>query len=169
MAFAGVGALGPSYDRTEHSAGATLNRTTSRSHYYDDHPNDNLPSPTDEYRNRELGQLARSWTRRSQTGALGRGPSQAPQDESIAEEVTGDIFAYEKEPDLDPFSNNFDAKKWTKLMFRAHETTFPSRKAGLSFKDLGVFGYGSDAGMGPLHKAFGISLMDYYRLPKDCR
>ncbi|XAO22858.1 hypothetical protein I312_101633 [Cryptococcus bacillisporus CA1280] len=145
MAFAGVGALGPSYDRTEHSAGATLNRTTSRSHYYNDHPNDNLPSPTDEYRNRELGQLARSWTRRSQTGALGRGPSQAPQDESIAEEVNGDIFAYEKESDLDPFSNNFDAKKWTKLMFRAYETIVPSRKAGLSFKDLGVFGYGSDA------------------------
>lgn len=146
MAFAGVGAMGP-YDRTEHSAGAALNRTTSRSHYYDDHPNDNLPSPTDEYRIRELGQLARSWSRRSQTGALGPGFSQAPQGESIAEELTGDVFTYQKDSDLDPFSSNFNPKKWTKLMFRAHETTSPPRKAGLSFKNLGVFGYGSDAGM----------------------
>lgn len=72
---------------------------------------------------------------------------QAPQDESIAGETAGDVFAYEKDSDLGRFSNNIDAKKWMKSMFWAHETTFPSRKSGLSFKDLGVFGYRYDAGM----------------------
>lgn len=46
-------------------------------------------------------------------------------------------------------------------MFRDRETTFLLRKAGLSFKDLGVFVYGSDAVCKPLHIAFGIPLMGY--------
>lgn len=130
MAFAGVGQGIGTYDRTEQASGAPLGRVTSRAHFTDIHPSDDLPAQTEENRAREVGHLARQLTRQSVTGT----------------DDSADVFSYQEGSDLDPFSDKFNAKKWTKLMFEAVQTCGPARKAGLSFRNLGVHGFGSDAG-----------------------
>lgn len=55
-------------------------------------------------------------------------------------------FEYEKDSEFDPFSSNFDARKWTHHMVRASDGASPRRQAGISFRNLGVHGFGSDAG-----------------------
>ncbi|WWC68268.1 uncharacterized protein I206_102191 [Kwoniella pini CBS 10737] len=56
-----------------------------------------------------------------------------------------DIFNYNADSDLDPFSDNFDAKKWVKQMSRLSQESTPSRTAGISYSGLSVHGFGSDA------------------------
>lgn len=130
MAFSGVGQGIGTYDRTEQTSGASLGRVTSRAHFTDVHPNDDLPAQTGEHCARDVGHLARQLTRQSVAAA----------DDSAA------IFSYQEGSDLDPFSEKFNAKKWTKLMFEASQSSGPGRKAGLSFRNLDVHGFGSDAG-----------------------
>ncbi|OWZ43068.1 ATP-binding cassette transporter [Cryptococcus neoformans var. grubii Br795] len=129
MAFAGVGQGLGTYDRTEQTSGASLGRVASRAHFTDTHPSDDLPAQTEEHRAREVGHLARQLTRQSVGGT----------DDSSA------LFSYQQGSDLDPFSDKFCARRWTKLMFEALQTSGPARKAGLSFRNLDVHGFGSDA------------------------
>ncbi|WVQ84194.1 hypothetical protein IAT38_006345 [Cryptococcus sp. DSM 104549] len=125
--MASFGGLGASnYDRTAHAAGAGLDRYTSRSHYAEPHPSDNHPPQTDSERTREINNLARQLTR------------QSTQDTSA-------LFNYEKGSDLDPFSADFNAQKWTKMLVTAAQESGPGRKAGLSFSNMSVHGFGSDA------------------------
>ncbi|WVQ84203.1 hypothetical protein IAT38_006354 [Cryptococcus sp. DSM 104549] len=129
MSFtAGIGGA-HSYDRTGHTAGTPLDRTTSHPHFTDNQPGDDLPHQTEEDRTREIGHLARQLSRQSVAG---------PQD-------TSQLFDYEKGGDLDPFSKEFDARKWTKMMMSASQESGPSRRAGLSFANMSVHGFGSDA------------------------
>jgi ATP-binding cassette subfamily G (WHITE) protein 2 (PDR) len=58
----------------------------------------------------------------------------------------GNLFEYEEGSDLDPFSDNFDAPKWTRQLAAMREEGAPGRKAGLAYKNMSVHGFGSDAG-----------------------
>lgn len=92
-----------------------------------------------EERHEQITKLARQITRQStRPGGLHR---VATNGSVLAE---GDIFDYEEGSDLDPFSENFDVRKWTKLVVR-HRDTAP-RTSGLAYSNMDVFGYGSDAG-----------------------
>ncbi|WVQ84197.1 hypothetical protein IAT38_006348 [Cryptococcus sp. DSM 104549] len=128
MAFTGLGA--GNYDRTAHLTGGPLDRITSRPHHTDIHPSDDLPTQTEEDRSREIGHLARQLTRQS---------IHRP-----GEDYSG-LFDYEKGGDLDPFSPDFNAKKWTQIAMSASQESVPMRRAGISFSDMSVHGFGSDA------------------------
>jgi ATP-binding cassette subfamily G (WHITE) protein 2 (PDR) len=88
---------------------------------------------TDNDRNQEINHLARQITQQS----------------SASRTVIGDhdLFNYNPDSDLDPFSDKFDAKKWTKGMSHlSRESGILGRVSGVSFRGLSVHGYGSDAG-----------------------
>jgi hypothetical protein len=81
-------------------------------------------------------------------------PSPSPSDEInslarylSAQQNTGDLFNYEKESVLDPYGPKFDARLWISKFANLDDwASVPGRKSGISFKDLTVFGYGTDAG-----------------------
>jgi len=58
----------------------------------------------------------------------------------------GNLFDYEEGSDLDPFSNNFNAQKWTRQLSTMRDEGSPGRQAGLAYKNMSVHGFGSDAG-----------------------
>jgi ATP-binding cassette subfamily G (WHITE) protein 2 (PDR) len=68
-------------------------------------------------------------------------------------EQQGNLFDYEEGSDLDPFSNNFDAPKWTRQLASMREEGAPGRKAGLAYKNMSVHGFGSDAGESSLQSS----------------
>lgn len=57
----------------------------------------------------------------------------------------GNLFEYEKDSVLDPFGDKFDSKLWVRK-FASLEDWGQDRASGVSFKNLSVFGYGTDAG-----------------------
>jgi ATP-binding cassette subfamily G (WHITE) protein 2 (PDR) len=57
-----------------------------------------------------------------------------------------DLFNYNPDSDLDPFSAKFDARKWVKGVSAASRDNTPQRLSGVSFRGLSVHGFGSDAG-----------------------
>ena len=60
---------------------------------------------------------------------------------------TGDMFNYEKGSILDPFAEKFDARVWMSRFASLDDWSgVQGRKSGISFKNLTVFGYGTDAG-----------------------
>jgi hypothetical protein len=61
----------------------------------------------------------------------------------------GNLFDYEEGSDLDPFSDKFNAPKWTRRLAALREEGAPGRQAGLAFKNMSVHGFGSDAGKCP--------------------
>ncbi|WVO15160.1 hypothetical protein L204_102804 [Cryptococcus depauperatus] len=128
MSFTFFGVAGQ-HDRTQQSSGSAVDGIVSRTHYTEYHQNDDLPVPTERSRAQEVGQLARQMTQQSMAH----------------EDDTSALFAYEKGSDLDPFSDQFNPRKWTQLIFKVSQDYRPPRKAGLSFTDLNVHGYGSDA------------------------
>lgn len=81
-------------------------------------------------------------------------PSPAPSEEinSLArylstQQDTGDLFNFEKDSVLDPYGGNFDARLWISKFANLDDWAgVQDRKSGISFKDLTVFGYGTDAG-----------------------
>lgn len=85
---------------------------------------DEAPTPTE-----DVGQLARYLS--TQSTAAG-----------------GNLFEYEKGSHLDPFSDSFDVKLWTRK-FASLEDWGQPRASGVSFEDMSVFGFGTDAGMSP--------------------
>ena len=56
------------------------------------------------------------------------------------------LFDYEPGSVLDPFSPTFDARRWTKSLAKLGNEETPSRIAGISYRNMSVHGYGSDAG-----------------------
>lgn len=98
-------------------------------------------------REEEVTNLARQLSRRS---------SVAPQQNNgLVRQLTGrssvapppeKLFNYEEDSDLDPFSNNFNAKKYVKGMAGLSEEAGVQRLAGVSYKNMAVHGFGSDAG-----------------------
>jgi hypothetical protein len=82
-------------------------------------------------------------------------PSPAPSDDigrlarylSSRDQHTGDLFNYEKDSVFDPYGDKFDAKLWISKFAQLDDwASVQERKSGISFKDLTVFGYGTDAG-----------------------
>lgn len=135
----------------------TLKRLTSRSSQNQDQdpnysPNNNtahLP-PTNEYdeflaRPEEPSQTMDQTlaSRNQQVSALARHMSRMS---SSATAVNP--FEYDKDSDFDPFSEKFDVRKWTRhvMHFQEGGETAKGRRSGVSFRNLGVHGFGSDAG-----------------------
>jgi len=115
--------LGP---KPFHTDGAPIHLTDPQTHSQsiDDDQDTYVPSPAP---SEEIGQLARYL--------------------SSQEHHTGDLFDYEKDSVLDPFGNNFDARIWVSKFVKLEDwASVQDRKSGISFKDLTVFGYGTDAG-----------------------
>jgi len=134
----------------------TLKRLTSRSSQNQDQdpnysPNNNtahLP-PTNEYdeflaRPEEPSQTMDQTlaSRNQQVSALARHMSRMS---SSATAVNP--FEYDKDSDFDPFSEKFDVRKWTRhvMHFQEGGETAKGRRSGVSFRNLGVHGFGSDA------------------------
>lgn len=106
---------------------------------------DSDATPTD-----EVGQLARYLSTQSQAGNL---------------------FEYEKGSSLDPFGDRFDVKLWVRK-FATLEDWGTARASGVSFKDMSVFGYGTDSGVSTSSRLFvlvEVTLTKVCRLPEDDR
>ncbi|OCF76740.1 ATP-binding cassette, subfamily G (WHITE), member 2, PDR [Kwoniella mangroviensis CBS 8886] len=147
MAFVTTG-LPQNYDRQSQYAGTGLDRVVSHPHYTEEHEEDTLPAPTSEHVHRNIGVLARQMSRVShhnhhQHHQHGHHDS----DKTLHEGDDGEInpFEYREGSDLDPFSDKFDSKKWTRGFMRAKEASGTTRRSGISFKDMAVHGFGSDA------------------------
>lgn len=83
----------------------------------------------------EVRDLARTWTERSRR-------------QSTASEAYGNPFDAEKGSILDPDSDTFDPRAWTKAMLRLQDeddTKFKGRKAGVAFRSLNAYGYSTGA------------------------
>lgn len=98
-------------------------------------PNDQpkeLPSSSDEEDNTHVRQLARQYTR-----------------QSISSNVDRDVFHAEQDSALDPNSDNFRPRSWTKAMLRMRhaqgEEGFQERTAGVSFRNLSAHGIAGGA------------------------
>lgn len=98
---------------------------------FDNQMNDPTAEMTTEqtvaHRSAEIGQLARQLTRQSTRTA-------------------DNLFDYTEGSDLDPFSENFNAKKYVKSLGALSKSAGYERLSGVSYKNLSVHGYGSDAG-----------------------
>lgn len=70
--------------------------------------------------------------------------------QSHAEGASGNLFDYEKGSVFDPFGDSFEAKLWVRK-FASLEDWGTPRASGVSFKDMSVFGYGTDAGESYIH------------------
>ncbi|WVR07313.1 hypothetical protein IAU60_004354 [Kwoniella sp. DSM 27419] len=115
--------------------GRALSRTISNAHGNGDYQrqgsddSDYGSSPTAAEREQHVADLARQMTRQS----------------SRHDAAKGDIFDYAPDSDLDPFSGNFDARKWVKRMSQLSSETLPRRTAGIAYTGMSVHGFGSDA------------------------
>jgi hypothetical protein len=67
----------------------------------------------------------------------------------------GDIFKYETGSKLDPFGDTFDPRLWVSK-FASLEDWGQGRMSGISFKDMTVFGHGTDAGKSPSRSSCGV-------------
>lgn len=88
-------------------------------------------------------ELARQLTRQSS-----RHHESASVHGAAAGSESGD-FLIEKGSELDPFSDNFNAKAWTRKIVGVTSrdpVNHPKRTAGVAFKNLRVHGFGSDSG-----------------------
>jgi hypothetical protein len=115
------------YDKTAQTNGATRGNGELR---HIDEEEALTPIPTIVEREATISALARQLTQGTQTGH------------------TVDVFAPTRSNDLDPSSPEFDPKKWVRGLSRMiqAEGTMADRRLGLSFRDLSVYGYGSEAG-----------------------
>lgn len=55
-------------------------------------------------------------------------------------------FNYQEGSDLDPFAANFDARKYTRALAKLSQGAGVGRLSGVSYKNLSVHGFGTDAG-----------------------
>ncbi|KAI7973946.1 hypothetical protein EIK77_001357 [Talaromyces pinophilus] len=81
----------------------------------------------------QVGELARQLTRQS-TRFAAKGGLQNP------------FFIDDPESSLNPHSPNFRARDWIKMLFELRSqdpVNFPQKKAGISFRNLSVHGFGS--------------------------
>jgi len=154
-----VGNFTQNYDRSSQQGGSGLRRSHSNVSY---HQNDVVSSATQgkfhlptiaqgsaqTYPSTDGSDNDQSSTPMSMTDTL---HSRSQQITSLARNMSrrseqGNLFEYEEGSDLDPFSNKFDAPKWTRQLAAMREEGAPGRKAGLAYKNMSVHGFGSDAG-----------------------
>ncbi|KAK8866202.1 hypothetical protein IAR55_001353 [Kwoniella newhampshirensis] len=112
--------------------GPELGRAISRVTSNDDHQapsSTDTAAPSTREREQHVTSLARQMSRASVRG--GNQPV--------------DIFNYNADSDLDPFSENFNARKWVKEMSRISQESSPRRTAGVAYSNMSVHGFGSDA------------------------
>ncbi|WRT64451.1 uncharacterized protein IL334_001383 [Kwoniella shivajii] len=107
---------------------------------------DDTISPTDRQREDQVTSLARQMSRASIHG-----------DQPL------DLFNYNADSDLDPFSDNFNARKWVKEMSRISQESSPRRTAGISYSGMSVHGFGSDADYQKTVSNIGLSLLSSAR------
>lgn len=70
------------------------------------------------------------------------------------------LFDYQEGSDLDPFSDVFDAKKYTRALGNMSRGAGYERLSGVSYKDLSVHGFGSDAGE-PTYQSYETGCSQY--------
>lgn len=160
-----VGNFTQNYDRSTQQGGSSLHRSQSHVSYHQDdaahssHANEksHLPTITQENSQNTDGTLYpsggsdndQSSTPMSMTDTL---HSRTQHITSLARNMSrrseqqGNLFEYEEGSDLDPFSDKFDAPKWTRQLAAMRDDGAPGRQAGLAYKNMSVHGFGSDAG-----------------------
>jgi ATP-binding cassette subfamily G (WHITE) protein 2 (PDR) len=109
-------------------------------------------SPIDQERanNARVTELARQLTRQSSRHQEAQSLSRVGSRQTGAEvnSESGD-FLIEKGTELDPFSDNFNVKAWTRRIVGVTSRDpelHPKRTAGVAFRNLQVHGFGSDTG-----------------------
>ena len=128
-------------DDTPYGSSAPNNTAYTNPTVY--HPNHNVGNdegdsadrtPTEDmgalqrHRSHHVGELARQFTRQSMnTGGI------------------ENVFDYEEGSDLDPNSSNFDARKYTRALGDMIRGAGVERLAGISYRNLSVHGFGSEA------------------------
>lgn len=110
------------------------------------------PSSSDEEDKAHMRELARSYTR-----------------QSMSSNVDRDVFHAEPDSALDPNSENFRPKSWTKAMLRMRyqqgEEQFQARTAGVSFRNLSA--HGNDAGGAGYQASVGNVWLQWANKAKD--
>ena len=94
-----------------------------------------LPSDETNVEEDDVRDLARTWTQRSRH-------------QSVHSDAYGSPFDAEAGSVLNPDSDKFNSRAWTKSMLRLQdedETKFKSRKAGVAFRSLNAYGYSTGA------------------------
>lgn len=109
-----------------------------RAHVFDSHASSSSKSESEADRDMEITTLARTLSQTSQ------------QDCTPTDKPSGSIntFLDTSDPELDPHSGQFKSRKWVKNMLQitCHDPDrYPRRTAGVSFRSLNVFGYGTAA------------------------
>ena len=90
-------------------------------------------------RDRQITTLARSLSQISRQGS---------DKTSETSEGVNTFFDPTRDPELDPNSDQFKSRKWVKnfIQMTSHDPDrYPRRTAGVSFRNLNVFGYGTAA------------------------
>lgn len=103
----------------------------------DDNDSSSTPVETDDARDKEIQDLARTFSRLSQEKNI----------TGVSEEAINTFLDPTHNPELDPNSPQFSSRKWVRncLQMTRDPARFPRRTAGVSFKNLNVFGYGTAA------------------------
>lgn len=115
----------------------------SQSHYElntsDEVSEENMTTPMaeEEIRHKEITTLARSFSNASQKAASTNGQH----------DVINTFLDPTQDPTLDPHSDQFSSLNWVRNMLQMTRDSdlYPKRTAGVSFRNLNVFGYGSGA------------------------
>jgi len=190
-----VGNFTQNYDRSSQQGGAGLQRTNSNASY---HPEE--PIRTSPIRHKSslptINQGEKSYPSNDgslyPSGASDQDQSSTPmsmtdtlhsrtqnvtdlaRNMSRRSETQGNLFDYAEGSDLDPFSDNFNAQKWTRQLAAMRSEGAPGRQAGVAFKNMSVHGFGSDAGasLSVLRKSSSLTIRlpeNYLELPSISR
>lgn len=160
-----VGSLGllNNYDRSVETSGATSPTKQRRNSFF--HNDNQVPElrPATRQRTRSTSKpVDQNETAPSNTPAVKLDESSSDEDDkehvrqlarqytrqSIASQsADADVFHAEPDSELDPNSDNFRPRKWTKAMLNMRHKSegFLERSAGVSFKNLGAWGTASEA------------------------
>lgn len=137
------------YDRSagQGGVGNKLAERTQSSQLQDTDEQEEFFTPL-ERRQSEVVQLARQLTKHSINQNQNAGDN-LRRTQSGGSTIVGDgdaqgLLNYEEGSDLDPYSDNFDIRKWTNRAVRASKD--PQRTSGIAYRNLDVHGFGSDAG-----------------------
>lgn len=136
-----IGNFTTNYDRQSQLAGhGDLHRAASHSY-----PNPYAPDNTDSTRPDAIPERTESEVEQDIT-ALARQLSRQVSHNTQATAVSN-VFDYEQGSDLDPYSKTFNSRKWVKSLNQMAEMADGGpRTSGIAYKNMGVHGFGSDAG-----------------------
>lgn len=114
----------------------TETTTTKSELYLDDNEKSDSPAASEQTRHNEITKLARTFSRLSQQ-----------QSSDSSSDAINTFIDPTKNPELDPNSSDFNSRKWVRntLQLTRDPDRFPRRTAGVSFRNLNVFGYGTAA------------------------